>query len=138
MKARLNTLIILPLAFLIAFVPIFCCCLTGQAQAQGQMASAAANNSHKCCDSQTKNNQPQHDSSQCDCANHLLSKATNIVPDNLGTFFAQNHSNLYQINVFALVLSSENPRYSSAYQVTHSPPFKSSSPFYIQYHTLRV
>ena len=137
MKSKLNILVIAPLVSFIALVPIFCCCFMGQTQAHAQSTVAVAT-SHKCCDSPTKNDHPQHGASKCDCSQHSLAKAINVASGTLDALSVQNHLGPYQINFLALVSWNSNPRYVSAYQAVHSPPLHSSNPFYLEFRTLRL
>ncbi len=136
MRVQRNIFVISAFSFLLVFLPVVCCCLTSTAQ-----ASVAVAKGRPCCDGQAKmqaDSQLQHDSSKCECQNHIFAKAANIVPGGLETLFSQGQLIQLQSSISALVLSIDNPDGELAFGVVHSPPLLSSNPLYIQFRTFRL
>ncbi|HSA30737.1 MAG TPA: hypothetical protein P5160_02945 [Candidatus Omnitrophota bacterium] len=140
MRVQRNIFVVSALSFLLVFLPVVCCCLTSVAQAHGGQASVVAKD-RPCCDGQAKtkaDSQLQHDSSKCECQNHIFAKAANIVPGGLEALFSQDQLIQLPGSISALVLSIDNPGEEFAFGAVHSPPRLSSNPLYIEFRTFRL
>lgn len=140
MGLKKNIFGILALSFLLIFIPVLCCCLTGF----GSQALAAAQKFtgpspvHKCCDSQTTSKPSQQDSSQCDCPNHSLIKVMDVPLGGVEVISAQDQSRPESNISLSMTVPDDSSRFVSAYQIANSPPRDLGNPCYIEFRTLRL
>lgn len=139
MRSKLNIFFVWPLAALLVFVPVFCCCLTRPAHAQDHQTGMTAKR-HSCCESQSSNTDTvsRPDANNCHCPQHLFSKAANYASAEGKGILTSHQTPLDQISGSGLVLLSPNLGHASAEQKIHSPPLQVVNPLYIKLHNLRI